>query len=113
MFDCPMPHSKQTSYPVANPSALTVHLKLNRSVKLTVDSSTELQLRIELGVDGYLMEWPLPKTIAAREMLEIVFARRSAFKESKPFETWSLDAPQASQYEVCPLISTSSLGKAT
>ncbi|CCA68082.1 hypothetical protein PIIN_01950 [Serendipita indica DSM 11827] len=73
---------------------------LNRALKLIVESSIELQLRIELGIDGYIMEWPLPAVISAHEMLKVVQKRRLAFETGTPFTTWTLDAPQQSQYEI-------------
>jgi hypothetical protein len=71
-----------------------------RRFKDTVDASVEIKLRIELAIDGLLLnrkgDFPL------NDLLNRVKAIRRAFEAFKPSWGWSFDSPNTryDQYEV-------------
>jgi hypothetical protein len=71
-----------------------------KSFKDTVDASAELKLRIELAIDGLLLN--RKGDFPANDLLNRVKAIRRAFETFDPPRSWSFDSPNTScdQYEV-------------
>jgi hypothetical protein len=70
-----------------------------RGLKDTVDASAELKLRIELAIDGLLLN--RKGDFPANDLLNRVRAIRRAFETFDPPWNWSFDSPSTSyeQYE--------------
>ncbi|CAG7851860.1 SubName: Full=Uncharacterized protein {ECO:0000313/EMBL:CCA68081.1} [Serendipita indica DSM 11827] len=62
------------------------------------DTSIELQLRIELGIDGYLLNSSPP--IPACEMLALVLERRTRFQQGDHVSKYRLETQFHGQYEI-------------
>jgi len=59
----------------------------------------ELQLRIELAIDGYLLNYR--GRLPASTLLRQVQAKRDAMEELKPNWKWSIQCPNNVNFEAC------------
>ena len=66
-----------------------------------MDTSIELQLRIELAADGFLLGYR--GNLPATDLLELVLDRRRAFEELQPQSYWEVPFPftEDKKFEVC------------
>jgi hypothetical protein len=63
-----------------------ISLKLNRHFKELIDGSIELQLRVDLAIDGYLLGHR--GTDPAKNVREFQERRRKALESMKPITSW-------------------------
>ena len=80
-----------------------MHLKICRHFKELIDASVELQLRIELAVDGYLLNYR--GRLPASTLLRQVQAKRDAMEGLKPNWKWSIQCPNTN------LVNTEACGR--
>ncbi|KIM25699.1 hypothetical protein M408DRAFT_26024 [Serendipita vermifera MAFF 305830] len=79
--------------------------QINRYILYIIESSTALQLRIQLAIDGLLLDPSFDdrKAPASGHILEHVVARRQAFHKMKPFSLRIIQqhSPERFSYERC------------
>lgn len=75
-------------------------MQICKGLKQLIDTSVELQFRIELAIDGFLVN--CRGDMPADALLQQVIATRSAFETLQPPWRWQVDSPHSRRdhYEV-------------